>query len=473
MSEGALTASHPAPRQPLLRLLNDARLANLAAEGSTAAFSAIYERHHQELYRYCRSIVRDEHDARDALQNTMIKALRGLEGETREIALRPWLFRIAHNESISLLRKRPTDASIDTASELVATDADPETRQRLRNLIADLELLAPRQRSALVMRELSGLEFDEIGEALETSPAAAKQAVYEARVALLELEEGRDLSCDDVRQKISAEDRRLLRGRRVRAHLKSCSDCRRFSEITHERSRQLAAIAPPLPVPIAMGILEGILGGGGGGGGIAALLGGGGAGIGAATAAKLGVAGLIVLGAGAVAVERGAGDPMTKPQTPTKEIADHAARADEAVVAHRAAEAHHAGATTGGGHESAGGNSANPHRHGNQNQNSGVASVEEDSTNATPPAVDPSSNSRSSNGNGPASSPPGFGATPPGQGGVPPGLGEPPPGHGGTPPGHAGGDPGNSGAAPGIAGTVDPGHGGTPPGLVEDPITGE
>src|SRR5215210_6002767 len=133
MSDGALTVSHPERRQPLLRLASDARLARMAARGSSQAFSAIYERHHQEIYRYCRSILGNEHDARDALQNTMVKVLRALEGETREISLRPWLFRIAHNESISLLRRKAPDASIEAASEMVAVEADPETRQRLRN----------------------------------------------------------------------------------------------------------------------------------------------------------------------------------------------------------------------------------------------------------------------------------------------------------------------------------------------------
>src|SRR3712207_2419202 len=152
MSDGTLTAPRPSASPALLRVLPDSRLTRLAAQGSTAAFTVIYERHHQEIYRYCRSILRDEHEARDALQNTMIKALRGLEGETREIALRPWLFRIAHNESISLLRRRTPDSPIDLAAEVPATDADPEARQRLRNLISDLELLAPRQRGALVMR---------------------------------------------------------------------------------------------------------------------------------------------------------------------------------------------------------------------------------------------------------------------------------------------------------------------------------
>ena len=491
MSDGTLTAPPLSARPPLFRLASDARLAKLAAEGSTAAFTTIYERHHQELYRYCRSILRDEHDARDALQNTMIKALRGLQGETREISLRPWLYRIAHNESISLMRRRPADSSMDMAAEVASAEADPETRQRLRNLIDDLELLAPRQRGALVMRELSGLEFDEIAAALETSPAAAKQAVYEARVALHELEEGRELSCDDIRQKISAEDRRLLRGRRVRGHLKSCVDCRTFAEQTQERRVQLAALAPPLPLPIAMGILEGVLGGGGGGGGIAAMLGGGGAaGIGGATLAKLGVAGVVVLGAGAFAIERGSEDPTAKaaPGSAQPAPALEAGRA-ERLDAYRGDVARGDAAGERGGSNGSGASGNDQHGNGGGNGHGGagseVASAGSQGGNnaivsgsqavpgqpapgaeTAPAQTSPSpaggGSSTSNNGNGPASTPPGHGGTPPGQGGVPPGLGTPPPGQGGTAPGQGTPPPGQMQTPPGQTQTP-PGPGGTPP----------
>src|SRR5688500_4244937 len=83
-----------------LSLLPDERLSRRAADGSQAAFAAIYERHHQPLFRYCRSILGNDEEAQDALQNTMVSAMRSLPGEQREITLLPWLFRVAHNESI-------------------------------------------------------------------------------------------------------------------------------------------------------------------------------------------------------------------------------------------------------------------------------------------------------------------------------------------------------------------------------------
>src|SRR3954453_23560783 len=91
---------------PALGLLTDERLARLAGGGDRAAFAAGFPLYHQPLYRYCLSILRDKEDASDALQSTMLRALHALEGDTREIALRPWLYRIAFNESITLLRRR-------------------------------------------------------------------------------------------------------------------------------------------------------------------------------------------------------------------------------------------------------------------------------------------------------------------------------------------------------------------------------
>src|SRR5882757_2662347 len=91
-------------------LLSDARLARQASDGDRRAFEAIYKRYHQDIYRFCLSIVGRPEDAQDALQNTMVKALRALPGERREIRLKPWLFRIAHNEAIEMRRSaRPTE----------------------------------------------------------------------------------------------------------------------------------------------------------------------------------------------------------------------------------------------------------------------------------------------------------------------------------------------------------------------------
>lgn len=292
----------------------DERLARLAARGSEAAFAAIFERHHQALHRYCHSIVGNGHDASDALQSTMLKAYRALSGETREITLRPWLYRIAHNESISLLRARHSDSDLESAAHLgdPATDGLLESRDRLRTLAGDLSELTEQGRAALLMRELGGLEFAELAAALDITPAAAKQSVYESRCVLQVLQEGREMDCDVVRRTLSDGDRRMLRGKRLRGHLRSCAGCHDFERALHERPANLVALAPPLPLAAAATMLSGVLGGAGAGGGfgtggglLAALTGGAKsvAGVSLGTkVATVAVVGTTMVGGGAVVI---------------------------------------------------------------------------------------------------------------------------------------------------------------------------
>jgi len=246
-----------------LRLRRESTLRSRAARGDATAFAAVYERHHQALYRYCRSILRHEEDAQDALQSTMTRAFAALQDEERDFELRPWLFRIAHNEAISILRKRRTTTELDDIPVLVDLEDRVSEREELRLLAIDLADLPDRQRAALVLRELNGLSHAEIAVVLETSAANVKQTIYEARSALFSAREGREMPCDDVRRMLSDGDGRVLRGRGVRAHLRSCAGCRRFQADIDQRSKRLAMLAPPLPTAGAAALLAQILGGGG------------------------------------------------------------------------------------------------------------------------------------------------------------------------------------------------------------------
>ena len=260
------TATAAVARTPGGRL-HALRLSRRAKRGDSAAFEEIFRSHHQELYRYCLAIVGDRHDAEDALQATMAAALRSLPGEKREISIRPWLFRVAHNESVSMLRSRRDAEEVgeDLADRAaVSQEAELATRERLRNLVGDLGALPDRQRSSIVMRELNGLSYGEIGAALSCSEGAARQAVYEARTALREREEGRDMECEHVRQAISDRDGRRLRGRKVKAHLAGCDGCSGFAASITQRRQDLRALFPPLPAAAAGAMLSGLVGGGGG-----------------------------------------------------------------------------------------------------------------------------------------------------------------------------------------------------------------
>jgi len=306
MSEAAASQGR-APGRGLTRVLSDDRLTKRAIGGDERAFAGIFRRYHQSLYRFCLAIVGNPEDAQDALQNTMAKVLRALPGEERRIELKPWLYRIAHNESIDLLRRRRETRELDAelAAPGIGLAEDVATRERLRQLIADMGELPERQREVLVMRELAGLGFEEIGSALGTSGAVARQALYEARQSLRQMEEGREMSCEVVTRALSDGDGRVIRRRDVRAHLRTCASCRHFGDDIKRRRRDLAAISP-LPAAAAAGLMHGLLGGGqaGGGGGLAALAGSAAKGVGASTALKGAATVAVVAAIGAGAADR-------------------------------------------------------------------------------------------------------------------------------------------------------------------------
>ena len=225
----------PTPQRPRViawSRMGDAALAARAAAGNAAAFSALYERYYGPLLGYCRSILLDGEDARDATQSALENALRALPRREPGRPLRPWLYRIAHNEAINIVRRRQpvADGNFDTESLLTVPgpEVDAEQRSRMAQLVDDLRMLPERQRGALVMRELSGLSYDEIGVALGVSNEAARRAVFDARTALHDALDGRATACTSVRRTLSDGDRRRLRARGLRAHLRSCDDCAIF-----------------------------------------------------------------------------------------------------------------------------------------------------------------------------------------------------------------------------------------------------
>jgi RNA polymerase sigma factor (sigma-70 family) len=474
------TAVHPRLSGQALRILTDEKLAALAAAGNDDAFGTLYARHHQAVYRYCFSLLHQEADARDALQGSMLAALSSLRAKPIEGDLKPWLFRIAHNQSISIIRGRDREAPTEAPSTAAVTD-DPETREQLRTLVSDLTALPDRQRGAIVMREMSGLSYSEIGAALGTSAAAGKQLVYEARSALLDLRDGHEMSCELVRERISARDRRLLRGRKVRSHLRGCEPCQDFEQGIRHRRAAFAAFAPPLAPLAAAAVLQDVFGSGGasgGAGGVGGAVGAtgvvsGGAPLVGPAALKVIAAALLTGAAGVGAYEAGtaifAADPVASapaavsdtktPSTATgqpdaRREPSHAQRAASGPAARRGdgsgglatARADSAGPGAAAGNDT-------PQAAGNEGSQAG---------NTAPPGEpsDPGGSGPPGGGSGggpvdpppPPPPPPGGGGsgaapgTPAGHGGTPPGQGGVPPGQAGgsTPPGHLG-NPGNGG----------------------------
>src|SRR5579862_4630732 len=121
----------PMARTPQRRW-SDERLARHVGEGDEHAFAVLYERYHQPLFRYCRAILRDDVEAQDALQSTFERAFSALRERRRRAPLRPWLFRIAHNEAITHIRRRATAEPQEPDSLAYAASAADVAEDRAR-----------------------------------------------------------------------------------------------------------------------------------------------------------------------------------------------------------------------------------------------------------------------------------------------------------------------------------------------------
>ena len=263
------------------RLLSDERLATMAGGGSDPAFAMLYRRYDGPLHGYCLSIVKNAEDARDVLQSAWMKALVALRAGSRRAPVRPWLFRIVHNEAIDVIRRRrgeePLVEGHTQAARAAGADEEAADRERMAEVVADLRGLPEGQRAALVMREWADFEYEEIALALATSEGNARQLVFTARSGLAESRAGRNQSCDAIRLELAGADGRRLRNRRIRSHLDHCESCREFSAETRDRRRAAAAALLPWAPAAAPDLLSGLVGGGASAGGVAggsALLGG-------------------------------------------------------------------------------------------------------------------------------------------------------------------------------------------------------
>src|SRR3954465_13987520 len=132
----------------------------MVLQGSEAAFEAIYDRHHRGLIAFCRHMLRSREEAEDALQHTFAAAYRALTSGKGDppAALKPWLYTIARNRCLTVLRARRTREAVpDTPADGTVGDglADAvQLRADLRDLVEDLHRLPDDQRAALVLFEL-------------------------------------------------------------------------------------------------------------------------------------------------------------------------------------------------------------------------------------------------------------------------------------------------------------------------------
>jgi RNA polymerase sigma factor (sigma-70 family) len=334
-----------ARRSPLLKLQGDAKLIAMARSGNPGAFETIVDRYQGRLLGFCRQMLGSTEDAEDILQEVFVNAYRAMLADEREINLRPWLYRIARNRCLNHLRKPTADAqeSMDMvpAVEASSTAERVHNREEFRQLLSDVSKLPETQRSALLLREMDALSYEEIATAMDTTVPSVKSLLVRARISLAEASQARLLTCGEVRVELSeaAEGLRKV-SRPVRRHVRECDECSDFRSQVRSNEKALAALFPvggllalksfiasKLGLGGASGVGTGSAGAGAAGAGAAgagavsgvgAALGGGGAagGIGAiggaiGTKAVAGVVTAAVITAGAaVEVKQNSGTPV-------------------------------------------------------------------------------------------------------------------------------------------------------------------
>src|SRR5437588_10171943 len=190
-------------RSRLLRLQSDERLVALVRRGNTSAFEALVGRYGSRLLAFCRHLLGSREDAEDVLQEVMTAAFNAMLADDRPINVRPWLYRIARNRCLNHLR-RTQAVGVDSMdvhySDYGASTADKvHEREEFRLLVGDIHELPETQKTALGLREMDALSYEQIAEAMETTVPSVKSLLVRARVSLAEAAEARLLSCDEVR----------------------------------------------------------------------------------------------------------------------------------------------------------------------------------------------------------------------------------------------------------------------------------
>jgi RNA polymerase sigma-70 factor (ECF subfamily) len=191
-------------------------LLEAARGGDEDAFRRLIESHRGELHAHCYRMLGSLHDAEDALQDTLLRAWRGLPRFEGRSSLRSWLYKIATNTCLDVIEKRPkrvlpidygpaadphtipgeplvesvwVEPYPDEALGLEDGFAAPEARYERREsvelaFVAALQHLPANQRAALILREVLGFSAQEAAESLETTVASVNSALQRARQAV-------------------------------------------------------------------------------------------------------------------------------------------------------------------------------------------------------------------------------------------------------------------------------------------------
>lgn len=175
---------------------SDAALVERARHGDTGAFRMLYERYQLRAHKLAFGVVHDYEDAQDIVQEAFLRVHRGLESFVGHSSFYTWLYRIVMNLSIDSARRIQYEArSLEVADQRLSEDCfllqglrrkeDPfaalERRELGQRLAAALGRLAPYHQGVLVMREVEGLSYQEMADAMGVSKGTIMSRLFHAR----------------------------------------------------------------------------------------------------------------------------------------------------------------------------------------------------------------------------------------------------------------------------------------------------
>jgi RNA polymerase sigma-70 factor (ECF subfamily) len=208
----------------MLVVVSDPAALQLARAGDANAFQALVDPYRRELHLHCYRMLGSFHDAEDAVQETLLRAWRHFATFEARSSLRAWLYRIATNVCLRFRTRRPikpprvarvpdtiphaTEPGMalspypdDLLDELEAPAGNPDVEYDLREsvqiaFLAAVQLLPPRQRAVLILRDVAGFSAQEVAELLESTLASVNSALNRARMAIQHQREAGRLHLD-------------------------------------------------------------------------------------------------------------------------------------------------------------------------------------------------------------------------------------------------------------------------------------
>ena len=176
--------------------LPDDDLINRSKAGDLASFNLLVERYQNDVYNLALRMTSSPHTAEDVAQDTFISAFRNIE-RFREGNFRAWLLRIASNASLDELRRRKRkggysldemmdapDSTFEVQEEGRGPEAEAEAKELEALIQSGLSTLPEDQRLAIVLRDIQGLSYEEVAEAMKSSVGTVKSRISRGRSRL-------------------------------------------------------------------------------------------------------------------------------------------------------------------------------------------------------------------------------------------------------------------------------------------------